>query len=103
MPTATLPPLIGLPPRADSCPTLAGHSGLECRQLDNWQATVPVLGWLFHTAPSADLGLLAELNRGRQEVRALSVLDVLAILVRAGGGGPELCARVRTLTNSQTK
>jgi hypothetical protein len=66
--------------------------------LDAWQATVPVLGWLFHTAPSADQGLLVELNRNRLELRALSVLDVLSILSRAGGGSPELSARVRTLT-----
>lgn len=99
MPTANLPVCTLLAPRPTTVPTLPGHTEAECQRLDNWQATVPVLGWLFQTAPAADRGLLGELNRGRLEVRALSVLDVLDVLVRAGGGSPELCARVRTLTS----
>lgn len=97
MPTANLPVCTLLPPRPTSCPALPGYTGAECCRLDSWQATVPLLGWLFNTAPAADRGLLEELNRGHRQVRALSLLDVLAILVQAGGGGPELRVRLRTL------
>lgn len=103
MPTANLPACVLLPPRPTTGPLLPGHSEAECHRLDGWQATVPVLGWLFNTAAVADRGLLEELNRGRVEVRALSVLDVLDILGRAGGGGPELRARVSTLIDQLPK
>ncbi len=56
-----------------------------------------LLGFLFDTAPAADRGLLLELNRGRRVLRPLSLLDVLEVLRRAGGGSPGLSARVRGL------
>lgn len=74
-----------LPPRTGPVPALPGYTPSECARLDSWQATVPGLSWLFHTAPAADVLLLRELNRGRLEMRPLSLLDVLDVLVQAGG------------------
>lgn len=86
-----------LSPRTGPLPTLPGHAPAECARFDSWQATVPLLGCVFHTAPSADQGLLRELNRNRAEVRPLSLLDVLAVLCQAGGGSEGLSAHLRTL------
>lgn len=86
-----------LMPRNGPVPALRGHSAPECAQLDGWPATGPVLGWLFGTDAASDQCLLLELNRRRAQVRGLSLLDVLDVLDRAGGGSPGQQARVRTL------
>lgn len=93
--TAAQMPL--LPPRTGPLPALPGHPPAECARLDSWQATVPLLGFFFHTAPAADLGLLRELNRGRAEVRPLSLLDVLDVLAQAGGSSEGLSEDLRQL------
>lgn len=86
-----------LSPRTGPVPALSGHAPEECARLDAWQATVPLLGFLFHTAPASDQGLLRELNRGRAEVRPLSLLDVLDVLGRAGGSCEGSRAHLRVL------
>lgn len=95
MPSAA--PLALLSPRPGPLPALPGHDAAECARFDSWRATVPLLGYVFHTAPSADQGLLRELNRNRMEIRPLSLLDVLAVLSQAGGGSQGLSAHLRTL------
>lgn len=73
--TPELPTLFPvLLPRDGLTPLLPGYDSSTCGHLDGWQATVPVLGWLFATAPVADRGLLRELNRGRRELRELSLI-----------------------------
>lgn len=97
MRTPHCPPGCLLLPRTGPIPAVPGHTPAECARLDTWPATVPVLGWLFYTPAKSDRLLLQDFNRGRRQLRAVSLLDVLDVLSRAGGGMEVVPDRVRLL------